>query len=256
MGFEFEGQVALVTGGSRGVGRAVGLGLARRGADVALLYRSRTEAAAAVAGEIEGMGRRALPLRVDVSDAAGVDDAVGRTVDELGRIDVLAHSAGAAGAWATVRELPASDWARYIDVDLTGAFHCIQAAIRHMHERGSGVIVAISSIAAQMCQARNVQGAAAKAGLEALIRVVAREEGRYGIRANAVSIGLTDTDQTALAFERWGEEASKRVVAGIPLGRIAKPEEIADAVAFLAGPAGSYVTGKVLQVDGGQIIAG
>ncbi len=118
------------------------------------------------------------------------------------------------------------------------------------------MIVAISSIAAQMCQSSNAQGAAAKAGLEALVRVIAREEGRHGIRANAVAIGLTDTDQTAIAFERWGPQASKKVVAGIPLGRIARPEEIAEVVAFLAGEEGGYITGKVIQVDGGQIIAG
>ena len=107
-----------------------------------------------------------------------------------------------------------------------------------------------------MCQTRNVQGAAAKAGLEAMIRVVAREEGRHGIRANVVSIGLTDTAQTAQAFERWGPERAAKVVAGIPLGRIAKPEEIADMVSFLASEQGGYITGKVIQVDGGQIIAG
>ena len=256
MALKFEGQVALVTGGSRGVGRAICLDLAGHGSDVALIYHSQTALAESAAKEIENMGRRALPLKVDISDGPRVNEAVERVVEELGQIDILVHSAGAPTAWATVRELSADDWSRYIDVDLTGAFHSIQAAVRHMHERGQGVIIAISSIAAQMCQSRNVQGAAAKAGMEALVRVVAREEGRYGIRANVVSIGLTDTDQTARAFERWGPEASKRIVAGIPLGRIARPEEIAEVVSFLAGTEGSYITGKVLQVDGGQIIAG
>lgn len=252
----FAGQVSLVTGGSRGVGRAVCVDLARRGSDVAFFYLSRTEMADETVKAIEAQGRRALALQVDVADAQAVNAAVERVVAEFGQIDVLVHSAGAPTAWATVRELSPDDWSRYIDVDLKGAFNTIHAVLGPMHEHKRGVIIAISSIAAQMCQSRNAQGAAAKAGMEALVRVVAREEGRHGIRANVVSIGLTDTDQTAVAFERWGPDASKRVVAGIPLGRIAQPEEIAEVVSFLAGEGGGYITGKVLQVDGGQIIAG
>jgi 3-oxoacyl-[acyl-carrier protein] reductase len=115
--------------------------------------------------------------------------------------------------------------------------------------------VAISSIAAQMCQPRNVQGAAAKAGLEAIVRVVAREEGRRGIRANAVAVGLTDTEMGRMALAEWGPETAERVIRGIPLRRIGTPEEVARVVCFLAGPDAAYITGKVLQVDGGQIIA-
>ena len=256
MTLKFEGKVSLVTGGSRGVGRAICLDLARHGSDVALIYHSRTDLADGVVKEIEALGRRALPLRLDLPDAAQVKDAVGRVIGDWGRIDLLVHSAGAPTAWSNVRDLGAEEWARYIDVDLTGAFNAIQSCLVPMHERGQGVIIAISSIASQMCQARNAQGAAAKAGLEALVRVVAREEGRHGIRANVVSIGLTDTAQTSQAFERWGPERSAKVVAGIPLGRIAQPEEIADVVSFIASEQGSYITGKVFQVDGGQIIAG
>ena len=256
MASSFENRISLVTGGSRGVGRAVCLDLARKGSDVALIYRARADLAGAVAGEIEALGRRAMPIALDLADAEAVRAAVARICDEWGPIDLLVHSAGALAAWSHVRDLPPEDFARYIDVDLNGAFNVIRAVLVPMHERGQGTIIAISSIAAQMCQARNVQGAAAKAGLEAMIRVVAREEGRYGIRANAVSIGLTDTAQTAQAFERWGPERAARIVAGIPLGRIARPEEIADTVSFLASEQGGYITGKVIQVDGGQIIAG
>ena len=131
-----------------------------------------------------------------------------------------------------------------------------QIALRHMHERKSGAIVAVSSIAAQACQPRGGQAAAAKAGLDALVRVVAKEEGRHGIRANAVSIGLTATEMGADAERAWGEEATKRLLAGAPLGRMGEPEEIARVVRFLASNEASYVTGKVLQVDGGQMIAG
>jgi NAD(P)-dependent dehydrogenase (short-subunit alcohol dehydrogenase family) len=252
---DFADKKALVTGGSRGIGRAVCLELARRGADVAFIYRSRDAEAEAVAAAIRALGRRALVLKTDLADSAGVAAAVDRAAAELGRLDVLVQAAGAMGAWHETAELSVADWDRYLAVDLSGAFYAIRAALPHLRKAGGGAIVAISSIAAQMCQARNVQGAAAKAGLEALVRVVAREEGRRGIRANAVAVGLTDTEMGRVAFAEWGPETTERVIRGIPLRRIGTPEEVARIVCFLAGPDAAYVTGKVLQVDGGQIIA-
>jgi NAD(P)-dependent dehydrogenase (short-subunit alcohol dehydrogenase family) len=257
---DFQGKKALVTGGSRGIGRAVCLELARRGADVAFIYRSRETEAEAVAAQIRALGRHALALKADLAQAADVSAAVERAAAELGRLDVLIQAAGAMVAWHETADLSTDDWDRYLAVDLSGAFYVIRAALPHLRKAaaskpGGGAIVAVSSIAAQMCQPRNVQGAAAKAGLEAMIRVVAREEGRRGIRANAVAIGLTDTDMGRAAFAEWGPETSERVVRGIPLRRIGTPEEVARVVCFLAGPDGGYITGKVLQVDGGQIIA-
>ena len=134
----------------------------------------------------------------------GVGVAVDRAAAEFGRLDILVQAAGAMGAWHETAELSTEDWDRYLAVDLSGAFYVIRAAVPHLRKTGGGAIVAISSIAAQMCQARNVQGAAAKAGLEAMVRVVAREEGRRGIRANAVAVGLTDTDMARTAFAEWG----------------------------------------------------
>jgi len=255
MAGELAGKVALVTGGSGGVGQAIVRELAGRGADVAFTYRRNGERAQTLAAEISGTGRRALALACDLPDAASAADAVARTVAELGRLDILAHSAGADVTWAPVREQKPAAFAEFVAVDLVGFYNVLQPAVTHMHAAGAGAVVAISSIAAQMCQARNSQGAAAKAGLEALVRVVAREEGRYGVRANAVSIGLTDTEQARLAFDRWGPKATEQVIAGIPLRRIAKPEEVARMVSFLVGEEGAYITGKVIQVDGGQIIA-
>jgi NAD(P)-dependent dehydrogenase (short-subunit alcohol dehydrogenase family) len=252
---DFENGKALVTGGSRGIGRAVCLELARRGADVAFIYRNRDAEAEATAAEIRSLGRRALALKTDLGHAAGVGAAIDRAAAEFGRLDVLVQAAGAMGAWHETAELSTDDWDRYLAVDLSGAFYVIRAALPHLRKAGGGAIVAISSIAAQMCQPRNVQGAAAKAGLEAMVRVVAREEGRRGIRANAVAVGLTDTEMGRVAFAEWGPETTERVIRGIPLRRIGTPEEVARVVCFLAGPDGAYITGKVLQVDGGQIIA-
>ena len=253
---DFEGRKALVTGGSRGIGRAVCLELARRGADVAFIYRSRDVEAEATASEIRALDRRALALKADLAQAAAVSAAVDRVAAEFGKLDVLVPAAGAMVAWRETAELSTDEWDRYLAVDLSGAFYVIRAALPHLRKASGGAIVAISSIAAQMCQARNVQGAAAKAGLEALVRVVAREEGRRGVRANAVAVGLTDTEMGQTALEQWGPETTERILRGIPLRRIGTPEEVARVVAFLAGPDAAYITGKVLQVDGGQIIAG
>jgi NAD(P)-dependent dehydrogenase (short-subunit alcohol dehydrogenase family) len=252
---DFVNKKALVTGGSRGIGRAVCLELARRGADVAFIYHSRDAEAEATAAQIRALGRFALTLKTDLANARGVAAVVERAAAEFGGLDILVQAAGAMGGWQDTAELSPEEWDRYLAVDLSGAFYVIRAALPHLR-KDRGAIVAISSIAAQMCQARNVQGAAAKAGLEALVRVVAREEGRRGVRANVVAVGLTDTEMGQTALEQWGPEATERIVRGIPLRRIGTPEEVARVVAFLAGPDAAYITGKVLQVDGGQIIAG
>jgi 3-oxoacyl-[acyl-carrier protein] reductase len=253
---EFSNQAAVVTGGSRGVGRAIALELAARGAAVAIVYKSNEEKAKEVVAQVQARGNKCIAIAADVGNADTVEKMFSQAVDALGNIGIVAHSAGAPVEWANVRDQDPASWAAFIRNDLVGAFNVVREAVRHMHEQKRGVIAAVSSIAAQMCQARNSQGAAAKAGLEALIRVVAREEGRYGIRANAIAIGLTDTDQAREAFKSWGEENTKKVIAGIPLQRVGKPEEIARMVAYLAGEDGSYITGKVIQVDGGQIISG
>ena len=252
---DFAQKRAVVTGGSRGVGRAVCLELARRGADIAFLYRSRDAEAGETLAAIRAIGRRAFSLKADVADACGVAAAIEEAAAELGGVDLLVHAAGMIGAWRGVADLSVAEWDRYLAVDLSGAFYVIRAALPYLRRAGGGAIVVVSSIAAQMCQPRNAQGAAAKAGVEALVRVVASEEGRRGIRANVVAIGLTDTEMGRAALAEWGEERTARILRGIPLRRIGTPDDVARAVCFLAGPDGAYITGKVLQVDGGQIIA-
>ena len=249
-------RVALITGASGGVGRAVAVELAQHGYATALLYRNGVDAVNAAADAVRAAGGEALVLQADLTDADAVEAAVAASIAHFGQVDVLAHCAGAYPGWKSIRDLSAQDWLGFLDADLSGFFHVLAASIRHMHERKQGVVVAVSSIAAQACQPKGAQAAAAKAGLEALIRVVAKEEGRHGIRANGVSIGLTDTEMGADAERAWGAEATKRLLAGSPLGRMGKPEEVARVVRFLASDEASYVTGKILQVDGGQFIAG
>ncbi|MCP1335523.1 SDR family NAD(P)-dependent oxidoreductase [Futiania mangrovi] len=250
-------ETVFVAGGGRGVGRACCLEFASQGANVAFIYHSNEQAAEETRAAIEAAGGKGLALRADIRDRAQIERAFAASLEAFGPLDTFVHTAGSLVKWTPVRDHDPNEWVDFIATDLCGAFHTIQSAVRQMRQAGKGgAVLAISSIAAQMCQPKNSQGAAAKAGLEALIRVLAKEEGRHGIRANAVSIGLTDTDMTADARAAWGDEAIERIIKGFPIQRIGQPEEIARVVRFLCGPDGAYITGKVLQVDGGQFIAG
>jgi len=253
---ELSGKVSLITGGSRGVGKAIGLTFAQQGSDVALVYKSSKDEAEQTASNIRKTGRNAIAIPADLKDPKQAAMVVEKTVKELGGLDILSHSAGAQVQWNTIRDSDPAQWADYVTNDLIGSYNIFQPVLRYMHENNGGRVIAISSIAAQMCQSRNSQGAAAKAGLEALIRVAAREESRKNILVNGISIGLTDTDQAREALDQWGPEATEKIIKSIPLGRMANPEEIADMAVFLASEKGKYITGKIIQVDGGQIISG
>lgn len=251
------GKAAFVAGGSRGIGRAIVLELAQRGADVAFLYRSDTDAAEATAAEARDFGSRILPFRCDIANADDVEAAFADAAGEIGPLSMVVTSAGSTGPTKAVRDLTAQEWADFIAIDLNGTYNVIHNAVRHLREgEGGGAVIAISSIASQMVPAKNSCGAAAKAGVEALIRVTAREEARRNIRANAVAVGITDTDIIKPIFEKWGPEATEKVLADIPLQRIGQPGEVAKTVAFLLNEDAAYITGKVIQVDGGQFIGG
>ena len=249
-----EEKCAVVVGGSRGIGRAVCAALAPSLSTVAIIYRGNVEAAETTARMVAERGARSLLLQADVRDHDAMAAAIGRVRDEAGSVDVLVHAAGGTSAWKTVRQLDHREWTDIVDTDLNGFFNSVNAALKIMHEQRRGAIVAISSIAARACSPRSAQTAAAKAGLEAMIRVIAREEGRYGIRANAVSVGLTDTDMGQDAVKHWGEATTKRIIDSAALARIGTPEEVANVVAFLASDQAAYVTGRTVVVDGGQFI--
>jgi 3-oxoacyl-[acyl-carrier protein] reductase len=253
---DLRGQVALVTGGARGIGRASALALARAGADVAvadLLPTADTERAVAAGG------RRALGLRLDVTDAEAVPAAVRQVVATLGRLDILVTAAGVVHR-DPLEETSESTWRHVLGVVLTGTFLLIQAAVPVMRTQGYGKIVTISSIsgiiggavsrAADKADSRRGRSgpayAAAKGGVIALTRWVAKDVGQSGICVNSIAPGGVDTEMTrGYAYP----------VDGLPIPRVGQPEDVAEAVLFLASPASNYVTGQVLCVDGGWVIA-
>jgi len=241
-----EGRAALVTGASRGIGRAIALELARHGAAVAVSYRERREAAEETAAGIEALGGRSLACQADVSREEDVARLVERTVRELGAVDVLVCNA----AVVLSRLAPlqtVEEWRSVLDVDLMGPFLCIREAIPHMLARRRGSIICVSSIVAQRGSTGLASYAAAKGGLEAMVRALAVELAKKRIRVNAVAPGVIQTEMTAELRHLSSEEILKH----IPLGRFGEPEEVARAVRFLASDDASYITGETLGVHGG-----
>ncbi len=253
---EARQSAALVVGGSRGIGRAVCAAIAGGYRTVVVVYRQDDDAAEETCVAIAAAGSEPLAVKVDIGDAAAVANAIARISAEVGAIDLLVHCAGGASSWKAVRDLSPGEWANIVNVDLNGFFNVVSPVLRLMHLQGQGVVIAISSVASQACSPGSAQTAAAKAGVEAMVHVIAREEGAYGIRANVVSVGLTDTDLGRDAIRHWGEATTKKILAQSALRRMGQPEEVADAVAFLASPKAGYITGRVITVDGGQFILG
>src|SRR6476661_1454583 len=243
-----EGKVALVTGGSRGIGRAIAIGLGRLGAKVIVNYTANEAAANEAAAEIAAVGGAAVTKRFDVADAAAVDAAIKEIVAAEGGLHILVNNAGVA-VNTLVLGAKDADWKRAIDVNLNGTYHCCRAALRTLLKvREAGRIINITSITGETGSAGQAPYVAAKAGVIGLTKTLAREYASRGITANAVSPGYIDTDMTASELP---EARRAELLKTIPLGRVGQPEDVAAAVAYLAGPAAGYVTGQVLRVNGG-----
>ena len=240
------GKIALVTGGSRGIGRAIALKLAECGADVAILYAGNSAAAQETTAAIEDMGRRAAAVQCDVSDFEQVQAAVQAVKEQLGAPDILVNNAGITLDKLAMRMSP-EEFDKVLSVNLKGAFHTIRVLSGDFVRRRSGRIINISSIAGLMGNAGQANYAAAKAGLIGLTKSIARELAPRGITCNAIAPGLVETDMTAA----MNPAAYEALVQSVPLKRAAKPEEIAALAAFLADEGAAYITGAVIQVDGG-----
>lgn len=249
---DLTGKSALVTGGSRGIGRAICQMLARAGAKVCVNFRVESPSAHLVVEEIEREGGEAFALGADVARRDDAEMLVSETVSRFGSLDILVNNAG---IWkgSPIEEMSDGEWAEMLEVNLTGTFHCIREAVPAMKEAGYGRIVNIASTAGQRGEAFHAHYAATKGAVISLTKSLAVELAPHGITVNCVAPGWTVTDMTTESLA--GTEAAK-ILEAIPLGRAARPEEIAGAVLYLASDLASFVTGEILNVNGGAVLVG
>ncbi len=243
----FTGKTAIVTGGSRGIGRAVCLELAKGGANVVLCYAGNDAAAQKTAEAAEAAGGKALALRCDVTNGAQVQSLIDTALERFGRIDILVNNAGITRDNLLMR-MPEADFEAVIDANLKGAFLCMKAVCRPMMKQRYGRIVNLSSVVGLRGNAGQVNYAASKAGVIGMTKSLAKELASRGVTVNAVAPGFIETDMTA-AMTEGAKTAAK---GSIPMGRLGAPEDVAGAVAFLASEEAAYITGQVLAVDGGM----
>ncbi|MBI4588603.1 MAG: 3-oxoacyl-ACP reductase FabG [Candidatus Rokubacteria bacterium] len=247
---KLAGRVAIVTGGSGGIGRAIVLGLAAEKAAVVVSNRGSREDAESVVDEVCACGGTAAYVSADVTRPAAVEKMVSEVIERFGRVDILVNNAGISRD-SLLPLMRTAQWQEVIDVNLSGVFYCTRAVVRPMALRRSGAIINISSILGERPWRAHVNYSAAKAAVNALTRASAVELARFGIRVNAVAPGFILTKMTRTALEKFRD----RVLASIPLGDFGQPEDVAKAVAFLASDDARYITGEVLHVTGGAGIA-
>ncbi len=242
-------RVALVTGSSRGLGRATALELARQGHAVAVHYVRGAEAADAVVAQVRSAGGRAEAFGADVADPEACTDLIKRVQESLGGLDVLVNNAGVTRDTLALR-MKRDDWDAVLDTNLSSAFHLAKAALRGMLRSGWGRVVNVSSVVAIMGNVGQANYIAAKAGLLGLTKALAAEYAGKGVTVNAVAPGFIESDMT----EALGDELRAAYLARIPAGRFGRPEEVAAAIAFLASDAAGYVNGQTLTIDGGMVM--
>jgi 3-oxoacyl-[acyl-carrier protein] reductase len=239
-------KIAFVTGGGRGIGRGIALELAREGADVAVNYRRDETAAVATADEIRALGREAVTVQADVADVDAVQAAVAAVIDRFGRIDVTVANSGVASRFVSVRDLEVSEWRRVMSTDLDGAFFTARAVVPHLVAT-RGTLIFISSVGADLAAPGGAPYHCAKAGVNTLTRVLAKEVAKDGVRVNCIAPGLVRSDMGNRLIDFFGDQ----LVQGIPLGRAGEPSDIGRAAVYLASDDAAWVTGKILRVDGG-----
>jgi len=243
---KLKDKVAIVTGASRGIGRAIALAFAREGANVVINFRTRDDLAEEVVSKIKKLGQKALKVQADVRNLEEVNEMVELVIKEFGRIDILVNNAGIIRD-KTLRKMTKDDWDDVIQTNLTGIFNCCKAVWESMIKAGGGCIINISSVVGEMGNFGQTNYAASKAGVIGFTKSLAKEGARKGIRVNAIAPGFIETDMITSV----PEEIKKKLLKQIPLGRFGKPEEVAKLAVFLASEDASYITGQTININGG-----
>lgn len=250
---DLENQVAIITGGSRGIGAATALMLAKAGAHIIITYASNEKAAKEVQEEIAGMGRKCVAIRANVSKPKNAKRVVEKAIQKFGQVDILVNNAG---IWThgEMGKMTEEIWKETMEINLDGAFHMINAVVPYMKRRRFGKIINISSTAGQRGEAYHSHYAASKGALISLTKSLSTELGSYNINVNSVAPGWVNTDMSSEALRN--SKFMEEVVKGIPLGRIPTGEDIAGPIAFLASDLARHITGEILNVNGGSVLVG